>query len=153
MQDVLLNELGADGLRRIRVIGDGPIEAEPFFGLIPREAEGLVTLSPSVDTLLGLHTLEITWPAREAFDWPSLPKFRRMVVWTVWEGERMRECICKAADKYERLFGGRPGFAFVGYLPAGAVEGEDVDGAPGCTLFHARWLPKRVVAVGGKIRS
>jgi hypothetical protein len=147
MIEILENRLDVEtGWRVARVLSDGALSAEMFEGWMAPEARGLARMEAELEPNLGLYTLSLRWPARDALDFCTWPKPRRLVVWTVTEGERGRECIRLAAGLYERIFGGRPGYAFLGSWPKDlAWDAEE----SGCAIVQAEWMPRRCVGVGG----
>ncbi len=150
MLEIMENRLDVEtGLRVVRAMSDGALEAGMFEGWIPREARGQVRAAGELDPNLGLYFLRLEWPAREVLDFGTWPKARRLVVWTLTEGERARGCIELAAGLFERAFGVRPRFAFVGgSLPSSFRWWEEE--VAGCMVSVAEWMPRRCVGVGGK---
>ena len=151
MEEMLENGLDVEtGMRRVRVVADGLIEAGRYEGMIPPAARGLARVEVEGDPNLGLHFLRMEWPARDVVDFGTWPKPRRLVVWTLTEGERVRGCIEQAAGLFEGWFGGRPGFALVGVsLPSSFRWWEEE--VAGCMVSQAEWIPRRCVAVGGRV--
>lgn len=99
----------------------------------------------------GVHHLRVDAAVRGAVDmqcegW-GMP--RRVVLWSLFPGERMSEIIVRAADEYFRLTGDLPGYAFVRSLPRGIEPGRGIPFmGDEVLLFAAEWMVARAVAVG-----
>lgn len=101
----------------------------------------------------GVHHLRVHMPVRGPVDFrcEGWPRPRRLVMWSLLEGERMSEIILRAAEQFQGLFGGAPMFAFVRSLPSGIEPGRVIPfGDDEILLFNAEWMFGRSVAVGGR---
>jgi hypothetical protein len=148
MIEVVLNVLGDDGLRRVRVISDDEIQHPVrYFAPLPVEGRKLLQVVESVDAALGIHSLEVAYPVYGPFDVAILsPKKFRMFVNFVY-GSRVSECIELGRVEFFCRTRFAPAYAFIRNLPAGAVDGMDVHGL---VLIEAEWMPLNCVAVGGR---
>lgn len=147
MEELVVNELSHDGMRRMRVIGDGVLGSS-WEELVPAEARRLMVMRRGEDARLGLHWLELSWPVFEPMNvFCHGPKgFRRLMMVNFAYGERVSECIELARVHFFARTKFAPGFAFVRELP----EGRDGSEADGCVLVAAEWMPARCAAVGGR---
>jgi hypothetical protein len=134
-------------MRRLKIVGDAEIEAERYLALAPERARGMATLKPGRDDLLGLFSLELTYPIFEPYEIMihSRMKFRRLFFAHYSYGSRVSECIALARSEFLRLTGFAPMFVFAPGVP------DDLFGSvrEGCVLIQAEWMPARCVAVGG----
>jgi hypothetical protein len=149
MEEVVINELTHGGLRRVRVIADAAISEKQYQAAVPCEARDRAKLMPASDDLLGLFSLEITWPVYGPVEFSICgpKKFRRLMVVNFVYAERVSEVIAMAGNEYfaRTHFVGRD--AYVKELPTGAEVGMLVHGL---VLQVAEWMPAECVAVGGR---
>jgi hypothetical protein len=140
--EVLANDVTLEGMRRVKVVSDEPLEGITIDCILPG-----AHLSVWKDELLGLHYLEAIWTCREAIQiqlegW-TCP--REMVLWKLLPGERVSEVL----KEMVRLFGARfqsfPDYAFMRKLPKTIENGFEVNDV---TLLEAEWVPAGCIAVG-----
>jgi hypothetical protein len=147
MQKMTINELMPDGMRRMKIVGDTAINPERYVCFVPLEAREHLTLVPARDDLLGLHSLELTYPIFEPFDFMihSPKRYRRLMVVHYAYGSRVSECIQLAWTEFFARTKFAPMYSFVKNLPA------DLDGTMlnDCIVLEAEWMPARCAAVGG----
>lgn len=140
MIQVLVNELLADGTRRVRVVSDQ--------APVPYHIGDQAAVRSWDDEALGLHYLEVTWPCMDVVhvQLEGMPKCRKMLVWKFLPGERVSQVIRYVADWYFAQTHHRPQYAFVRSLPAGVENGQEVDGV---MLMEAEWALPGCVFIGG----
>lgn len=148
MRKMTVNELQRDGWRRLKIVGDAVIDAEPFLGLVPLAARQHLVTTPGHDDLLGLFSLEMLYPVYGPY--PVMihgrKKFRRLMFVHHVYARRVSECIEMARVEFFAGVRFAPMFAFVQSMPRGAEDGMDVHG---CILLTAEWMPADCVATGG----
>lgn len=149
MEEVVENVVLADGMRRVRVISDAVISPLGWALKVPDEAVRLADFVQGEDRSLGLHSLVVTWPARdvlfEVLECGQVYR-RTMVVWKLVQGERVSMAIRFAADVFERELGRRPGFAWMRSMPRGVEEWTVVGDV---CLLTADWAYPGCLFVGG----
>jgi hypothetical protein len=149
MEEITINELMHDGMRRVRIIGDAVIDAARYQDLIPLAAREWVMYAPGCDELLDLFSLEITFPVYGPWEvaYLSLKKFRRFMFVHFAYAERVSSCIKLARTEFFARTYFVPRDAYVQVGPPNAEIGMDVYG---CILQVAEWMPAQCVAVGGR---
>ena len=151
MEEIVINELTHEGVRRVKVIGDAAILVSRYQAMVPYEAfvRAPVDIISSRDDALGLFSAEMTWPVFEAYEIFNYgqKRFRRLMMVNFVYANRVSDCIYLAMVNYFSGTRFMPGFAFVSDLPKGAEDGMCVHGVQ---LFEAEWMPARCVAVGGR---
>jgi hypothetical protein len=149
MEEIMINELTHDGMRRVKVIGDAPLSVSMYQAAVPCEARDRAKLISGGDGLLGLFSLEVTWPVYGPimFAICGPKKFRRLMVVNFIYEERVSDCIELARIMFFAGTHFAPKYAFLLDLPNGAEDCMDVHG---CILLQAEWMPARCVAVGGR---
>jgi hypothetical protein len=142
--DVLLNDVTLEGLRRVKVVSDEPIDGTA----LPPPADILPGAHLRIwsDELLGLHYLEATWECREAISilcdgWKCA---RPMVLWKLRPGERVSVALKEALAVYAVRFKSFPAHAFMRKLPSTIEDGFEVDDM---CLFEAEWVPPGCIAI------
>jgi hypothetical protein len=112
-------------------------------------ARDRVVYAPGCDELLGIFSLEITWPVYGPWEvaYLSPKKFRRFMFVHFAYGERVSNCMEMARDEFFARTHFAPRDVYVQELPKGAEIGMDVHG---CILQVAEWMPAQCVAVGGR---
>lgn len=148
MQAMTINNLSPDGMRRMKIIGDAEIQTAKYEVLIPAEARPLAVFVPGCDDVLGLFSLEITFPVYGPCDvfYHGPKKFRRLMFVNFAYAARVSDCIELARAEYFARTHYAPGYAFVQSLP----EGKDGELIHDCVLLSAEWMPARCVAIGGR---
>jgi hypothetical protein len=144
MIEVLVNDVTLEGLRRVKVVSDEPIDGTalpPPAAILP--GAHLRTWS---DELLGLFYLEATWECREAISilcdrWKCA---RPMVLWKLRPGERVSVALKEALAVYAMRFKSFPTYAFLRKLPSTIEDGFEVDDM---CLFEAEWVPVGCIAI------
>jgi len=160
MEEVVENVILPDGTRRVRIIGDVPISPLKWANALPDEALPVANIVPAEDKVLGIHSLTMTWPARdmlhEFIDEQGQSYKVRLVMWKLIDGDRVSMAIRYAADIFERAMGQRPGFAWIAAMPKGMDEFETVGGyvvdavrVDGVSLRIADWAYPGCVFIGG----
>lgn len=160
MEEITEDVVLPDGTRRLRVVGDAPINAIHWAARLPDEAVRVAEVVTSEDRGLGIYSLTMTWPAREAVAgvvWPDGTRMERpLVMWRLAAGERVRDVMRLGAEVFERTFGRRPGVAWVRSMPKGLEELETVEGyvveavqVEGVSLRLAEWAFPGCVFIGG----
>ncbi len=136
----LADTLGNDGVYRLHLMSNAPIERE-----LPPGVEEI----RSVDA--GTYSLKAAWRYRGPcrlryvqYRWERL-----VILWAMNEGEKVSEQIVLAGDEYFSYFGKRAEFAWVRKMPAGAALGVSVPvGENEISLFDAEFVPDGFLAVG-----
>lgn len=148
MEDIVINELGHDGMRHIKIIGDVQISAGRYLYLVPEIAREHLECQPSHDDLLGLFSLYMTFPVYGPWDvfYHSPKGFRRFMFVHFAYAERVSGCIEMARDAFFIGTHCLPRDAYLAELLPGAEIGMDVHG---CILQVAEWMPAQCVSVGG----
>jgi hypothetical protein len=151
MESIVLNELGHDGMRRIKIVSDVPVMADRFDRferLIPPAAREKAVYEEKPDSLLNIVSLTIRFPVYGPYEvfYPSPKKFRRFMFVHFDYASRVSECIKLARDAFLSGTSYPPMYAYVTTLPNGADEFMTVHG---CELFAVDWMPSNCVAVGG----
>lgn len=145
MIEVLVNDVTPEGMRRVRVVCDEPLEGIRLSPLafIPEDSQRRGWM----DELLGLFYLEATWACREPVRimLEGQTEGYACVLWKLQPGERVSEVLkCTVA-----LFGERfkcfPQYAFMKKLPKGIEIGFEVDDV---MFFEASWVPAGCIVVG-----
>jgi len=149
MKEVTVNELTHNGMRRVKIIGDVVIDAAQYQDLIPLVARDRVVCMPGCDDLLGIFSLEITWPVYGPWEvaYLSPKKFRRFMFVHFAYAARVSSCIELARTEFFARTRFAPRDAYVQVGPQNAEIGMDVHG---CILQVAEWMPAQCVAVGGR---
>jgi len=153
MEEIVINELTHEGVRRVKVIGDNPLTPpSPRFAwerVVPAVALDKMKMIDACDQALGIFSMELTWPVFEAYEIFNYgPKrFRRLMMVNFVYAGRVSDCIYLAVINYFSGTRFMPGYAFVSELPRGAEDGMCVHGVQ---LFEAEWMPARCVAIGGR---
>ena len=151
MEEIVINELTHEGVRRVKVIGDAAILVSRYQAMVPREAfvRAPVDVASSRDDALGLFSAELTWPVFEPYEIFNYGprRFRRLMMVNFVYAGRVSDCIYLAVINYFSGTRFMPGYAFVSELPRGAEDGMCVHGVQ---LFEAEWMPARCVAIGGR---
>lgn len=148
MRKMTVNELTHNGLRRLKIVGDAALDAERYLHLIPTVAREHLVTRHGQDDLLGLFSLEMSFPIYGPYDLMiySAKKFRRLMFVHHVYSARVSECIDLARIEFFAGTRFAPMFAYVQKLPNGAENGMDVHG---CILLAAEWMPADCVATGG----
>lgn len=148
MNEIVMNELGHDGMRQIKIISDVQISGDQYLYLIPEIAREHVDFGHKHDNLLGLFSLYISFPVHSMWDvfYHSPKEFRRFMFVHHIYAERVSQCIEMARDAFFASTHFLPMYAYLAELLPGAEIGMDVHG---CILQVAEWMPKNCVAVGG----
>ena len=148
MEEVVVNELTVDGMRRVKVVSDAALDEARFRELIPLEGRERAVFVPGGDEGLGIFSLEVLWPVYGPAEFAVLGplKFRRLMVVNFCYAGRVSEAIKLAVSEFlsRTHFAARD--AFVRDLPQGAENGMLVHGV---ILQAAEWMPAGCVAVGG----
>jgi hypothetical protein len=149
MKEITINELTHNGTRRVKIIGDVVIDAAQYLHLIPMAARDRVMYAPGCDELLGIFSLEMTWPVYGPWEvaYLSPKKFRRFMFVNFAYAERVSNCMEMARDEFFARTHFAPRDVYVQELPNGAEMWMDVHG---CILQVAEWMPAQCVAVGGR---
>jgi len=142
MIEILLNDVMLDGMRRVRVVSDAPVDTA---ALCPYKPVG-ACVREWRDEALGLHYVEATWACREAVSirvsgWKCA---RKMVLWKLQAGERVSEALKDALAVYGERFKSFPAYAFLRRLPRGIEFGFEVEDV---MLMDAEWVPAGCIAV------
>lgn len=146
VEQVIINEIGPNGWRFVKVISDAEIDAEKYRASVPLSEKGMeVRAYP--DAALGMFYLELRWPIREVVEvrFEGQEKARRLVIWSVQNSGRVSQAIEDAAYAYLREFQDWPQMAFMNQLPKGASNGMDVHDV---MLMQADWALPGCVSVG-----
>lgn len=150
MEEVLVNELGHDGMRKIVAMSDRSMlpGMDRWLGIVPECARDLAVYDETQDAALGIFQLEIKWPVYEVFEVAidSPKKFRRVIMVHYKHAERVSDCIKLAVDAFERGIFCRPKYAWVREIPPGAEDGMQVHGV---LLLKGEIAPANCVLVGG----
>lgn len=148
MNKIVANYLGHDGMRTVRIIGDREISQVKYVRMVAPEARTLVVFKPTVDELLDIHSLEMTWPVYGPFDVAihGPKKFRRFMFINFAYAARVSDCIALARTEYFARTHFAPSYAFAQSIPEDK-EGELIHD---CILLSAEWMPARCVAIGGR---
>jgi hypothetical protein len=135
---VVANAVGEDGMQRFHVMSNEEISL-----VLPPNAKWTMNLEG------GVYHLRGEWPYFGMLDIQAAgwPRMRRILVWSLREGERVSEAIGAAAEMWMNAVGWEPKFAWVRALPQGAEWCQNVYG---CILLAAEWMPRNCVAVGGR---
>ena len=110
----------------MKIVGDAALDAAQYQDLIPLAARDWVVCVPGLDDLLGIFSLEITWPVYGPWEvfYYGPKKFRRFM-----------------------FVHFAPRDAYLQELPNKAEIGMNVYG---CILQAAEWMPVKCVAVVGR---
>lgn len=152
MESIVLNELRHDGMRRIKIIGDVPVNDrrfDRFERLIPPAARERAVYDEKPDKLLNIYSLEISFPVfgpHEVF-YHGPKGFRRFMFVHYAYAAKISQCIELARDAFFIGTHFLPRNAYVATLPNGAEDGMEIHGL---TLFEAAWMPSQCAAVGGR---
>lgn len=148
MEEVIFNRLTMEGMREVKLISDSEISEAQILRFVPDPARGLVKVRCYPTAALNLFYGEANWPVREAVDFQceGWPKFRRLVVWKLMQGERISTALPCAAWNYFELFCRWPGFAFIRTKPAEVENGIEVENV---MLMEANWALPGCLMVGG----
>ena len=147
MKKIIANELLPGGMRRVKVISDGPIDKVLWEAAVPMDARGLVKFEELKDSALGIHTLAMEGPVCEPITFEFEPKPRKMLVWKVLDGQRVSEAIQQARTAFYCMTGFWPRLVFVKKLPQGADNGMMVHEV---MLMQAEWALEGCVILGGR---
>lgn len=159
MEEIVINELTHEGMRRVRVMGDSPFTPSPqpspegrggrrWERGIPLIAMDRLQVVNSHDETLGLYMMELTWPVFEPVDILNFGprRFRRLMMVHYSYAERVSECIRLGVEEFMVRTRWMPGYAFISEIPNGA---EDCMHVHGVELLQSEWMPQRCVAIGG----
>src|SRR5690242_2950912 len=106
MEEVLVNELGHDGMRKLIAMSDRSLlpGIARWLEAVPGPARDLAVYEETQDAALGIFQLEIKWPVFGVFDIEieSPKKFRRVIVVHYKHAERVSDCIKLAVEAFER---------------------------------------------------
>jgi hypothetical protein len=144
--EILLNDVMLDGMRRVKIVSDAPLDPYPP-ALSPFAAQvGKVSHRTWSDDALGLHYLEAIWPCREAITarlegW-KCP--RKMVLWKMDPGERVSVALGMMIAAFGERFKFFPDFAFMRRLPKAIENGFEVEDV---IFIEAAWVPPGCIAV------
>lgn len=145
MIEVLANDVTLEGMRRVKVVCDEPIEGIRFSPLayIPPDANQRGWM----DELLGLFYLEATWPCREAvsIQCEGWKRAREMVLWKLAPGERVSVVLTRMMGLFGERFKSFPDYAFMRRLPKTIEHGFEVTDV---MFVEAQWMPPGCIAVG-----
>jgi hypothetical protein len=140
--EILANDVTLDGMRRVRLVSDGEIDAAelPVEHLPPDQVHAWQ------DELLGLHYLEATWPCRETISiccegWTCA---REMVLWKLAPGERVSEVLVSMMAVFGERFTYFPDYAFMRKLPRTIENGFEMSDV---MFLEAEWVPPGCIAV------
>lgn len=149
MEEIVSNDLTHEGIRRLKVIGDAPINEARYQNLVPVEAVDRAIFLSGNDVFLGLYSLEITFPVYGPWEvfYHGPKKFRRFMFVAYAYAERVSDCIELARTEFFARTHFAPRDAYVRDCPKGAEIGMDVHD---CILQVADWMPGQCVAVGGR---
>lgn len=144
MIEVLANDVTLDGLRRVKVVSDSPLEDDnlsPVVDILPGALRRIWK-----DDLLGLYYMEAKWECREPVliqceGWPCA---RPMVLWKLRPGERVSLALKKAVEVFAYRFKCWPCYAFMRRLPSTIENGHE---AEGMYLLQAEWVPSGFIAI------
>ena len=148
MEEIVVNGLGHDGMRRLKVIGDSVDRFAYFYGVVPKISWDRIEMDDSYDAALGIYSMELNWPVFEPFDiaLESPKKFRRVMMVHYCYAARVSDCIRLAVEAFTmgtRFF---PQYAWVREIPKGAEEFMEVHGV---ILTLGEIAPSNCVLVGG----
>jgi hypothetical protein len=148
MNEIIVDELTHDGMRRVKVIADNADDFPRVCGVVPGIARDKMQTNNSHDDALGIFSMNLTWPVFGPYDFfiYGPKKFRRLMVVNYEYAERVSDCIELARIMFFAGTHFAPKYVFVAELPKGAEDCMDVHG---CILLQAEWMPARCVAVGG----
>lgn len=149
---VIENRIDENGIRHLHVMSDKPISDRWRQMLFPENTtRGFVIYQDKlyVDDVR-LHHLELAFTAIGIVDVHAegWPKFRRMIMRPLVEGDRMSLVIEAAVFEFAKRFHFWPGYAFTHKLPREVENGVEVSDV---LLFEAEWMIPRYVAVGGSL--
>ena len=149
MEEITINELTHDAMRRVKIVGDVALDAAQYQDLIPLAARDRAVCVPGLDDLLGIFYLEITWPVYGPWEvfYYGPKKFRRFMFVHFAYAERVSSCVEMARDEFFARTHFAPRDAYLQELPNKAEIGMNVYG---CILQAAEWMPAQCVAVGGR---
>ncbi len=152
MIEVLVNEVQADGMKRVRVVSSGPLSEAMMMQYVPGAAREFARVKVEPTMALSLFYGEVVYPLREVVDVRAecaVGHARRLAVWKLMpeEGYRVSEIVEFLAQWYFEKTHQRPQFAFMKKLPKDVESGEcDVAGV---MLIEATWALQGCVMVGG----
>lgn len=144
MIDIFADDVTVDGLRRVRLVSDQPIEAETTLPVVPPLGAAVRSWS---DAALGLHYVEATWACREAvaLRCAGWKKPKGVVVWKLEPGERVSAALPSAVAVFGETFKFLPTYAWMRKLPNAVELWFEVAGVE----FHqAEWAPLGCVVLG-----
>jgi hypothetical protein len=150
MEQIVTNILRHDGMRYLKVIGDGEISFEKYLRAyvtagLPREK---VQHSIVHDDQLGIFTLEATWPMLGPYgvinNGPR--KFRKFMAVNYAYAAKVSDCIALAVEAFMISTRHFPKLAYVRQLPKGAEYGMEIHGV---ILIESEIAPENCVLVGG----
>jgi hypothetical protein len=149
MEEVVVNELQHNGIRRVKVIGDAEIHMAQYQAWVPCDACARVEILPGHDNLLDLFSLELRWPVFEPWEVANYgpKKFRRLMMVHFAYAERVSAVIELGRLEFFARTHFAPGYAFMRELPQAVEDGMDYHGL---VLLRAEWMPAQCVAVGGR---
>lgn len=142
MEEIVVNALSADGMRRVRWLSDRPVDLTWAAMACPRWRRGLAVTTTGLDEAIGVHWAECVWPLCD----PMHDGSRWYLGWRLLEGQRVSQAIQFAAEVYAQGWGRAARFAWMRSMPKGAEEGLEVCG---CTLVAASRVLEQCVFVGG----
>jgi hypothetical protein len=156
MEEVLVNELTHDGMRRVKLIGDVPFDGERPVAALWRHGVYVAEMSVGKrqvrawsDAVLSLHYFEMVYPVYgpcEVMCFGEI-KLRRLMFVNFAYAAKVSECIELAKLEFFAGTHFAPRDAFVRELPKQAELWMDVHGL---ILHEAEWMPAKCVAVGGR---
>lgn len=151
MEEIVINELRHDGMRRVRLVADFPLSMPTlrWLRLVPAAARSKVQTVDQHDQLLGIFSMELTWPVFEPYEvFIYGPKrFRRLMMVHFSFAERVSECIRLGVEAFWCGTHLHPRYAFIRALPRGSEDAMEVHGVQ---LLEAEWMPAQCVAIGGR---
>ncbi len=145
MIEVLFNDVTLEGMRRVKVVSDSPIDEGVDLSPLADILAG-AHLRTWMDELLGLHYLEATWPCREAVSircegWPCATP---MVLWKLRPGERVSGAFRDAFQIYLERFKRFPDYAFLRRMPKEIENGFEMSDV---IFLEAAWIPAGCIAI------
>lgn len=143
MIEVLFNDVTLEGMRRVKVVSDSPIDAAS----LPVITSASASMRTWSDELLGLHYLEATWACRgpvviRCEGWVCA---KLMVLWKLEPGQRVSEAFRDAYPVYLESFHIFPDHAFMRRLPREIDNGFELSGV---MFIEAEWVPAGCIVLG-----
>ncbi len=139
---VLEDVLNPDGMRRLHLMSNVPIDAEQVRERFGGEWE------PTLSREGGVYYLQASWRHSGVMlmACEGWPKPKPMALLPLVKGKRISETVTEAAIMFLGQFGEWPEYAFVRKLPTGIEGGREVDGM---LVFEADWMPEFYAGVCG----